>query len=220
MRGKAEFLKPGHYLAVAFREGPVFFRITGREIMSYEPYEVGVVQAGSTTDDIEPTKPGSSDRLLEPENTRFILHTFVGVAPEEAEVYLDFPPRVARYSLRGTRSVPGNVKWIDGVTSPFEDPDERSELISFHDLYPAFKVANQSGEDIYAMLRFEIAKYTYRIIRNYKMIDALIEGKKACKIYTFLEPYDAPSWLVKLVGDDLFKYASAKWNELMGTGGE
>jgi len=218
MHEKPEFLKPGHYLAVAFREGPVFFRITGREIMSYEPYEVGVVRAGQTTDAIEPTKPGTSDRLLEPENQRFILHTFVGVAPEEAEVYLEFPPRIARYNLRGTRSVPGPVKWVDGVKSPFGDPDERAELITFLDLYPAFRVANQSGRDIYAMLGFEVAKYSYRIIRDTKLIDKLIDGRKSCKIYTFLEPYDAPAWLVKLVGNDLFSYASKRWNELMGTG--
>ncbi len=218
MREKPEFLKPGHYLAVAFREGPVFFRVTGREIMSYEPYEVGVVQAGKTTDWIEPTFPGTNDRVLEPERERFILHTFVGVAPEEAEVYLDFPPRVARYSLRGTRSVPGKTKWIDGIISPFEDPDARAELITFLDLYPSFKISNQSGQDIYAMLSFDIAKYSYRVIRDTKKIDSLIEGKKACKIYTFLEPYEAPMWLKKLVGDDLFEYASKRWNELMGTG--
>lgn len=218
MHGKAEFLKPGHYLAVAFREGPAFFRVTGREIMTYEPYEVGTINAGETSDWIEPTKPGTVYRLLEPENSRFILHTFVGVAPEEAEVYLDFPPRIARYNLRGTRNVPDNVKWIDGVTSPFEDPDERAELISFLDLYPAFRIANQSGENIYAMLSFDIAKYTYRVIRDTKLIDALIEGRKACKIYTFLEPYEAPSWLKDLVGADLFTYAARRWNELMGTG--
>jgi len=218
MHEKPEFLKPGHYLAVAFKEGPVFFRVTGREIMSYEPYEVGKVDAGDTSEWIEPTKPGSSDRLLEPEQRRFILHTFVGVAPEEAEVYLDFPPRIARFNLRGTRAVPDNTKWIDGVISPFEDPDARAELISFVDLYPAFKIANQSGRDIYAMLSFDIAKYTYRIIRDTKLIDMLIEGKKACKIYTFLEPYEAPDWLKDLVGSDLFDYAARRWNELMGTG--
>ncbi len=217
MYEKPEFLKPGHYLAVAFREGPVFFRVTGREVMAYEPYEVGKIAAGQSSDWIEP-KNDRGDRILEAEAQRFILHSFVGVAPEEAEVYLQFPPRNDRMNLRGTRKVPGPVKWIDGVTSKFEEPNANSELISFLDLYPAFNVVNEGGEDIYAMLSFHVAKYTYRVIRDTKLIDTLIEGKKACKIYTFLEPYEAPSWLVKLVGNDLFKYAAAKWNELMGAG--
>jgi len=218
MHEKAEFLKPGHFLAVAFKEGPVFFRVTGREIVTYEPYNIGKVSASSASDWVEPTKPGTDYRLLEPEQRRFILHTFVGVAPEQAEVYLDFPPRVARFNLRGTRNIPDNTKWIDGVNSPFDEPDARSELISFVDLYPAFKIANESGDDIYAMLSFHIAKYTYRVVRDTKLIDNLIEGKKACKIYTFLEPYEAPMWLKDLVGDDLFNYAASRWNEKMGTG--
>jgi len=213
------FLKPGHYLGVAFQEGPVFFRITGREILSYEPYEVGVVQAGNTSDWFVP-QDSRGNRLLEPERERYILHTFVGVAPEEAEVYLNFPPRVARINLYGTREVPGKVKWIDGVESPFDEPDERSELISFVDLYPELNVANTSSRDVYAMLRFEVAKYTYRIVDNHATIDKLIEGSKKCKFYTFLEPYQIPEWLRKTVNkkENLLGYAWEKWNELMGRG--
>lgn len=211
------FLKPGHYLGVAFQKGPVFFRITGREILSYEPYEVGIIQPGKTSGWFTPTD-SRNNRLLEPERERFILHTFVGVAPEEAEVYLNFPPRVARINLYGTREVPGATKWIDGIESPFDEPDERSELVSFVDLYPEFNVANPSSRNIYAMLRFEMAKYTYRVIRRTTTIDKLIEGTKKCKFYTFLEPYSAPEWLKKLVGDDLLEYGISKWNELMGGG--
>lgn len=211
------FLKPGHYLGVAFQEGPVFFRITGREIVSYEPYEVGEIQAGNTSDWFVP-KDNRGNRILEPERERYILHTFIGVAPVEAEVYLNFPPREARFNLRGTRQVPGNVKWIDGITSPFEDPSERSELISFVDLYPEFNVANTSSRDIYALLNFEVAKYSFRVIRKTSTIDKLIEGTKKCKFYTFLEPYQMPDWLQKLVGLDLLDYNAQKWNELMGGG--
>lgn len=217
MYEKPEFLKPGHHLAVAFREGPVFFRITGREIVTYEPYEVGKVSAGQTSDWFEP-KNEYNDHILDPEQQRFILQAFVGVAPEVAEVYLRFPPQVDRFNLRGTRRVPGATKWLDGVTSPFEEPDAKSELITFQDLYPSFNVHNPDTDDIYAMLAFHVAKYTYRVVRDTKDIEALIDGKKKCKIYTFLEPYSAPQWLVKLVGSDLMNYAAKLWNERMGTG--
>ena len=218
MYEKPEFLKPMHYLGVAFKEGPVFFKITGREVMRYEPVKVGAIQAGQASDWIEPTKPGTSDRVLDPEQERFILHAFIGVAPEVAEVYLRFPPQVDRINLRGTRAVPGETKWIDGVESPFEQPNANSELITFMDLYPSFKVVNQGDDDIYAMLSFHVAKYTYRVIRDTKLIEALINGKKKCKIYTFLEPYEAPAWLKRLVGTDLMNYAARVWNEEMGRG--
>ena len=209
------FLKPGHYLGVAFYEGPVFFRITAREIMSYEPYEVGQIPAGSTSDWFVP-EDGNGNRILEPEMRKYILHSFVGVAPEEAEVYLNFPPRVARFNLRGTRRVPGPVKWADGVKSPFDDPNERTELISFVDLYPEFNVANPSSRDIYAMLDFEVAKYDFRIINDRNLIEKLIEGTKKCKYYTFLEPYSMPDWLKRVVGDSLLSYTKQTWEELMG----
>jgi len=211
------FLKPGHYLGVAFQEGPVFFRITGREIVSYEPYEVGVINADTASDWFVP-KDSRDNIILEPEMQRFILHTFVGVAPEAAEVYLNFPPRVARFNLYGTREVGGKVKWIDGVTSPFGDPSERAELISFKDLYPEFSVYNPTSDTIYGMLDFEIAKYSYRVVVKSSLIDKLIEGQKKCKFYTFLEPYQIPDWLYKLVGRDNLEYNKEKWNELMGKG--
>lgn len=215
MYEKPEFLKPMYYLGVAFKEGPIFFKITGREIVRYEPYEVGTISAGGTKKDIEP-KDDRDNRILEPEQERFIVHAFVGVEPEVAEVYLDFPPRVSRFNLYGKRSVPGNVKWIDGVTSPFDNPNGISELIAFKDLYPSFSIYNAGDEDIYAMLSFEIAKYTYRVIDDTDTIRALIEGKKRSKIYTFLEPYQAPGWLIKLVGSDLMTYAADVWNSILG----
>ena len=210
------FLKPGHFLGVAFQEGPVFFRITGREIMSYEPYEVGTVQAGNTSGWFVP-QDSRGNRILEPEREKYILHSFVGVAPEEAEVYLNFPPREARYNLIGTRPVPGKTKWIDGVNSPFEDPNERSELVSFVDLYPEFNVANPSSRDIYAMLDFEVAKYDFRIITDRNLLEKLIEGTKKCKFYTFLQPYQMPDWLSRIVNTQgILSYSVKLWEEYMG----
>ena len=210
------FLKPGHFLGVAFQEGPVFFRITGREIMSYEPYEVGAVQAGNTSGWFVP-QDDRGNRILEPEREKYILHSYVGVAPEEAEVYLNFPPRVARFSLIGTRQVPGKTKWIDGVNSPFEEPNERGELISFVDLYPEFNVANPSSRDIYAMLDFEIAKYDFRIITDRDLVEKLIEGTKKCKFYTFLQPYQMPDWLSRIVNTEgILDYSVKLWKKYMG----
>jgi len=211
------FLKPNERLVVAFQEGPVFFKVTGREIVRYEPYEVGVVQAGQVKRNVIP-KDANDDIILEPEFNRFIHHVLTGVAPEEAEVLLEFPPRTLRYAVHGAPVAGGPQKWIDGVTSPFNDPNPESELIIFKDLYPAFQVYNAGDEDIYAMLSFKVAKYTYRIIDDENKIEAILDGRKKAKIFTFLEPYPMPNWLKKLTGAELLQFAAKKWNEYMGKG--
>ena len=229
---KVEFMRPNYYLGVFFQEGPLFFLLNNREIVRYEPYEVGYVPPGLATSPVVP-KFDNGDIILEPPYTYELYQVFVGVNPEEAELYLNFPGMIARYPLDNQRPVPGAIKWIDGVTSPFDEPAEESELITFKDLYPAFIVSNQSGRDIYAELSFHIGKFTYSVVNDPDTIKKLIEGKKPVKLWGFIHPYSAPNWLVQTVNTasrepdvaealqqvgatNLFDYAQRLWEELRG----
>ena len=228
-----EFMKPNYYLGVAFKEGPLFFLLNAREVVHYEPYEVGVVSAGGTTGLFSP-KLSNGDNVLEPPRTGVLYQAFVGVNPEEAEVYLNYPGMVGRYSLDGLRPVPGPIKWIDGSTSPFDDPSDEAELITFRDLYPEFNIANESGRDLYVEMAFHIAKFTYGIVTDPDTIKKLIEGKKPMKFYSFIYPFEAPNWLVDTVekcstsnselaeafqqvgATNLFDYIAKLWKEVRG----
>jgi len=221
-----DFLKPNQYLAVAFQEGPVFFRITAVEKVRYEDYEVGKVAAGQQTDPFTPYIEGYNQRLLEPAQAITIYQAFIGVAPEEMELYLKFPGQTGRYDLAGY-IVPGKTKWIDGSISPAEEPAEESELITFRDLYPMFVARNPASWDVYGVLNFWINKMHYEIITDIELLQKLATGRKACKVYTFLQPFQAPNWLKSLqipalnvstsmqirTVADLMKYNAQLWAE-------
>lgn len=207
------FLKPTWYLAVAFREGPAFFKITSREIMRYEPYPVGTLDAGEKSDWLDPTDQTTNTRILEPQENRFMYHVYLGISPEETEVYLQFPANISRFNLGWPRGYPSDVKWIDGLTSPFDKPGKASELITFKDLYPVFGVYNAGDRKVYPLMSFHVAKYTYRIVKDRNLIKALIDGRKPCRIWTFNNPYSAPNWLRQAVGESLFEDATAMWND-------
>jgi hypothetical protein len=195
-----EFLKPSWYLGIRFAQGPVFFRILDREIIRYEPYEVGTVASGDSKS-VDPRNTTYDVRILEPQTTDVFYQVFIGIDPEDIELYLKFPANTNRYDLAGIWSVGGKVKWIDGVISPFEAPAEESELFTFRDLYPVFEVYNAGDRDEYVQLSFHIAKYTYRIVRDQDTIQKLVEGRIPVKLWSFREPYSAPNWLVQMAGD-------------------
>ena len=227
-----EFMKPNYYLGVYFRKGPLFFLLNAKEVVKYEPYEVGTVSSGSTTNVITP-EFSNGDRILEPPYNSVLYQAFVGIDPPEAEVYLNFPGTIGRYDLDNQRTTPGPVKWIDGVTSPFDEPSEESELITFRDLYPGFIISNESGRDIYANMAFHIAKFSWSLINDPDTIQKLIEGKKPVKLWGFIHPYSAPNWLSQMVSSlsccgeiveamrqvgasNLFDYGQKLWSKVRG----
>lgn len=195
-----EFLKPNFYFGVKFSDGPLFFKVVDREIVRYEGYQVGVVQAGSTKENIDP-KDNLGNYILEPDKESIIYHVFVGIDPELAELYLEYPIQYRRFGLIYPPTLGGNVKWIDGITSPLDNPSEESELFTFKDLRPIFHVYNASDRTEEVVMNFYIAKYTYQVVKDEDLIRKLAEGKVACKYWGFTEPIQPPAWITKMFGN-------------------
>ena len=205
-----EFLKPNWYLGIKFAQGPIFFKILDREIVRVEPIEVGFLDSGQESDLIDPIDPTTRIRYLEPQQTNYFYHVFIGIDPEPIELYLKYPANRDKFGLAGMFGPDKPIKWIDGVTSPFENPAEESELFTFRDQYPVFRAYNPSGSKEYVMLSFHIAKYTYRIVRDETVIQKLVEGRIPCKLWSFTEPIAAPNWLVEQARD-VMNIASQYW---------
>ena len=207
-----KLVKPGYYVGVLFSQGPVFFKVLSREILEYT-YTVSNVPSRTVTNEwIEPVDD-MNRRILEPEQDKYVLQVMFGIRPALMRVYLQFPPRVDRWSLRGTRKPGGPTGYVDGFMSPYDNPSIRSELWCWKDLYPAFMLYNDHDETMNAILKFYVAKIKYKIIRDRDTIKAFIEDKRRCHKWSFLEPYDIPEWLMELVGAEVIEYGKSLWEE-------
>jgi len=180
------FLQEGHFLACGFREGWVAFQILGREPSNLKPYKiessVKATSEGSWNEIID----SASRRYLEPPYRRYIYHAFWGVRPPEIRVYFQYPTREDRWSLTEiTRSETGPVGYIDGYESPFNGPfSPRTEIFTFYDLYPAFKVYNPTSYTVYdVLMSFSVMKYKYQIIKDLDTVRDLVAGERRCKKY-------------------------------------
>jgi len=186
-----EFLKEGWYLGVLFREGPIFFRVKARDFKAV-PVEANTLPAGQTAD-FEPTDR-VGNKLLEPQQTAFIEHAFIGVYPPEVELGMAYPPQDDRSGLPGF--VFETAPYItDGVRSPYDSPT--FEVFTFRDIYPILKLRNRGDVDVTPKLNLVIGLYTYEVVTDEDKIIKLLDGKIPSKFYAFLSPLQAPNWLYK-----------------------
>ncbi|GAI32971.1 unnamed protein product, partial [marine sediment metagenome] len=171
-----KFLEAGYYLGLQFKTGWVVSRILGREWANLRPFSVGIVNAGlsSAWNEIQ---DATGKHYLEPSNRDFWYHTFWGLNTPNARVYVKYPTKDAIGSLTTTeRVVAGDVGYIPGEDSPYEGPfSVKTELFTAFERYPAYLVSNVTGDNFAnVMFHFDTAKYSYRLIKDKKLIEELL----------------------------------------------
>lgn len=207
------FLQQGYYLALQFHLGWVVTRITGREWANLRPFSVGAVPAGGTLGAWNQLLGPSGVRYLEAPQDAFIYHSFWGINTPNARVYVQFPTMGDIGSLTEIiRAVAGDVGFITGDSSPFLGPfSTRTELFTVHERYPAFQVANVTG-DAFANVIFNVSvmKYTYQLIKDKNLIARLLVGDQRCRKYTMgrisPSPTAAPKWLQDSASEALIRW--------------
>lgn len=201
------FLEQGWLLALGFYEGWPCFRIVHKEWANLEPWSLGTVAALSNLSAYNEVQDASSRHYLEPHDEALIYHSFWGVTPTRARIYVQYPPRADVGSVLSVpRSTTGDVGYIDGEKSPFVGPFSlATELITVHKTYPQFQVYNPLNDSMYnVMMNFDQRHYSYQIIKDLELIKDMLVGNRRVKKYTMGTAWpnamSMPSWL-----KDLFK---------------
>lgn len=209
-----KFLEQGWLLALAFKEGWACFRVQQKEWSNLEPFSLGGCAAQGNLVAWSEVQDAQTRRYLEPPVDDLIYHTFWGVTPAPARIYLQYPPRSdIGNMLEIPRTITGDIGYIDGNRSPFNGPfSEASELITINERYPAFQVYNPLPDAMYnVMLKFDQRQYTYIIIKNRPLISSMLVGSQRVKKYTmgqaYSNPMNIPKWLSDDVGAELLKYS-------------
>jgi len=206
------FLEQGWLLALGFYEGWACFRIKHREWANLEPFSLGEVTALSNLDAYNEIQDTQSRHFLEPHAEDLIYHSFWGVTPPRARIYIQYPPRADIGSVLSVpRSETGEVGYIDGQKSPFYGPfSNATELFTVREKYPQVQVYNPLNDDMYnVMLNFDQRHYTYTIIKNVDLIKSILLGTTRRKLYTMGTAWPnvmtIPTWLKDAVGAGLLK---------------
>lgn len=213
------FLEQGHLLALGFNEGWACFRITHKEWGNLKPWSLGTVAAVSNLSDYNEIQDSNSRHYLEPHDEALIYHSFWGVTPTPARIYVQFPPRSDVGSVLSIpRTETGDAGYIDGDKSPFNGPfSTATEIFTVKERYPQVQAYNPLNDSMYnIMLNIDQRHYMYTIIKNKDLIRAILLGTTRRKLYTmgpaFPNAMTIPDWLKKSVGKstdgiDLLKYS-------------
>ncbi len=207
------FLMPGFYLGLQFNSGWVMSRILGREWANLRPYSVGAVAAADNLSAWNEIKDSTDKHYLEPARRELWYHHFWGINTPNARVYVQYPSKDDIGSLTTTtREVDGDVGYISGVESPYDGPfSVKTELFTVYEKYPAFQVSDVTNDAFSnVMFNFETMKYSYQLIKDKKLIEELLTGKRQCRKYTIGRtdptPATIPKWLEDLVTKELLKW--------------
>jgi len=205
---------------LGFFEGWVCFRITHREWANLKPWSLGGVAAGGNLAAWDEVQDALARHFLEPHNQLLIYHSFWGVTPVRARIYVQYPPRSEIGSvLAMPRIITGDVGYIDGEKSPFDGPYSiATEMITVKEKFPAYQVFNPLGDAMAnVMLNFDQMHYMYTIIKNKDLIKSILVGSNSkVKKYTMGPTWPnattIPDWLSKAVGKaadgtDLLSYS-------------
>jgi len=216
------FLEQGWLLALGFYEGWACFRIQHKEWANLEPWSLGTVAAVSNLSAYNEVQDSSSRHYLEPHAEGLIYHSFWGVTPSAARIYVQYPPRADLGSVLSVpRTTTGDVGYINGYKSPFDGPfSPATELFTVKEKYPQFQAYNPLNDSMYnVMLNFDQRHYSYTVIKDKELIKDMLIGNRRVKKYTmgpaFPNAMNLPSWLKDDVGADLLKYSL----EVMEKGG-
>jgi len=205
------WLIEGYLAAFQFREGWVVVQVTGREYSVLKPFSVGSVSARDNLSSWNDIQDGSNRHYLEPYDKKFIKQIFWGVTPPQARVFIQYPSRVNRGSLiEIERTITGDVGYIDGYTSPYDNPSPVTEMWTWYNLYPVFNIYNPLSDTMYNVrFNFQVMTYTYEIIKDRNVIKECLTAERRCRKHTIggIDPkVSIPMWLKEVVGEDLLSY--------------
>lgn len=204
------FLVQGFLLALGFYEGWACFRINHKEWANLEPWSLGAVSALDNLSAYNEIQDAQSRHYLEPHTESLIYHSFWGVTPTRARIFVQYPPRADIGSILSVpRTETGNVGYIDGQKSPFTGPFSlATEIFTVKEKYPQVQVYNPLNDAMYnVMLNFDQRHYSYTIIKDKDLIKSMLIGNRQVKKYSMGPAWPnvmtIPTWLKDAVGATL-----------------
>jgi hypothetical protein len=215
-----KFLEQGYLFVLQFAEGHVVARVVGRTWSNLKTWSLGACAAKSNIAAYDEVQDTLNRHFLEPQNSDIIYHSFWGITPAPARIFVQYPARTNVGSmLQIDRLVApaggflADVGYIDGRQSPFNGPfSHDTEIFTVKEQYPAFQAYNPLNDNMSnVMLTFQQMQYTYQIIKDAAIVKAALLGTQRATKYTMGPVYKTmaiPDWLSKKVTPQMLDYSN------------
>jgi len=185
-------------VALAFKSGYVFFRVTNRELfpLLYDPFAEITSFAGAGAVDMTaaqyitakelPSPTLSSTNIFKAGKSDHMYQLFYGVSPGPCRIFVAYPRETEINQLdEGLHSSSYTVfGFIDGYESPMNKPSPRSQLFVPYGPLVGFAFYNYAPYSIKPMLRFIVNRLRVEPITDVELITKIIKRRVECTFAT------------------------------------
>jgi hypothetical protein len=128
-----KFMDEGSLFGLKFREGYVFFEVTGWEQTKFDPFDqVGTVNSQSSSGFQRLDDSSGDDVLFTQKGEMTVIHAAIGMEPAFIRRYTNYPEGENRLRVLPNLGIPNsgdNYGYVDGVDSPYNQPTDAEELM-------------------------------------------------------------------------------------------
>lgn len=198
---KEMLLERGHVFSVRLDKGWIFAKVKDFEDVPVKYNRIDPMAAGATTFSINggtaagfnPLTNSDNNELLYDFDPDVFLQVFFGIAPDtDCRVFRRIPSPTPRGNLSRTKVTalgPNAIGYLDGIMTPYDDPEDCSMMILPPKINVDFGIYNRGAGLIVPQLNFWIRRIAPNIIDidnsvGKALVEAIFEGRKACTRYS------------------------------------
>ena len=215
----SEFVLPGHFVGLKFREGWWFFHALMTETIELKPWIL--LNENNDRAEIGPQTAGSEDEefrdvvgrkyLTPQESERDLVYQLqLGIAPSRIQLYPVYG-RKRTPNLRGTAE-PGEPQvWLNGYDSPYNNPSDEAEVFMLNNQENlSLQAYNPTSEPLEARLSVHVNKIKYGTVTDRGLMKAMLQGQQPAKKHQMglgvrsNDQLKAPAWLKETFGNHLY----------------
>ena len=161
-----KFLGEGDLFGIEFSEGVVFLQVESWEQVKYAPYTgIGKIDPGDSSG-FQRLKDDSGDDILYiPDRQKRVIHTSIGMAPEQIRRYTNYPDGETRLRYvpnPGSPTTGDDFGYVDGQDSSYSEPTDAEELIIPPGVHLDFNFFNPDNEEREPILNMLMRVYYIR----------------------------------------------------------
>lgn len=207
----------GHYLGLKFDEGWWFVQVLGTAFQEVKPWTL--LNESGDRDVIASDDVGERDEfrdsqgrlLLEPNDSErgTINQLLFGVAPSRVQLFPYFG-RNQNVGLEDSIQPGENEVWVDGFSSPYNNPSRQSEVYYINDM-SRLKISayNPMDEPVEAKVSIAVNKIQYATVSDVNVMKAMLQNQIPVHKHmmglgvTSANQLKMPSWLRSSFGEHI-----------------
>jgi len=165
---REKFMNEGSLFGLKFREGYIFFEITGWDQVKFEPFEqISAIPSTQSSGFTRLEDSSGNDVLFVEKGDKKVIHASIGMTPDFVMRYTNYPEgqnRLRNLPNLTTPTVGDNYGFVDGSDSPYDGPTDAEELFIPPGVHLDFNFYNPDAVERQPLLNILTRVYNIRLL--------------------------------------------------------